>query len=159
MPQHSQWERQWVKGVGGLTEIGFSEDENYILVLSHNGRGVIDIASGQTIARDYEEAIIDNDWWNEEQKTVTGIGPLEGRQIEMVGLWGGQLATQKDDWSITITSNDRSDIVQAVCDSDSSAQVLDECITEIRAAGFSPGGNYLVVATSSDLALFSLNRC
>ena len=73
----------------------------------------------------------------------------------MVGLWGGQLAMQMDGWEVTIESRDRIDMVRVGHDSDAPVQMLYKCITQIQAVGFSPSGIFLVVATSSDLALFT----
>ena len=155
MPQNPQWELQWRKDVGGLTGIGFSEDESLILVMSHNGRGVFETTSGERVARDHKESSIDNNWWNEEKSTVIGIGPLEGQQIPVVGLWGGQLKTRSGNWEIRIEHGNGIDIVWAISDSGTANQALTKSVTEIRASGFSPNSKYLIVATSSDLYLFT----
>src|SRR6478609_9554462 len=46
--------------VGGLTEVGFAVG-SLLLVVSHQGRGVVDLASGNVLARDRQET---GAWFN-----------------------------------------------------------------------------------------------
>jgi hypothetical protein len=47
------WIASAVHAIGGLTEIGFADDTDLLLVVSHQGRGVLDCHTGQRIARDW----------------------------------------------------------------------------------------------------------
>ena len=62
--------------VGGVVAIGFDPTEEFILVISHSGRGVFSTQSWERVARDYELAYPENG-------LGTGIGPLEGLRIQM----------------------------------------------------------------------------
>jgi hypothetical protein len=44
----STWRKVTYLAVGGLTEVGFA-DGRLLLVVSHQGRGVVDLASGEPI--------------------------------------------------------------------------------------------------------------
>ena len=50
----SAWRKVTYLAVGGLTEVGFA-DGSLLLVISHQGRGVVDLASGELLARDRQE--------------------------------------------------------------------------------------------------------
>ena len=82
------WSRVAVRAVGGLTEIGFSTDEQFLLVVSWQGRGLIDTRSGEKVARSSEEPRAASPWRSEKGHVVLGIGPLDGVPIPCVGLWG-----------------------------------------------------------------------
>ena len=47
----STWRKVTYLAVGGLTEVGFA-GSTLLLVVSHQGRGVVDVASGEMLARD-----------------------------------------------------------------------------------------------------------
>ena len=51
----STWRKVTYLVVGGLTEVGFA-DGPLLLVVSHQGRGVVDLASGELLARDRHES-------------------------------------------------------------------------------------------------------
>ena len=80
------WAKQKVFVIGGLQYIGFSDDSNYLLVVSTSGRGVIDLSNFEMIARDREEY---GDWLDDTNLICTGIGPLGGKQIRIAGSGGG----------------------------------------------------------------------
>ena len=74
--------------VGGLTDLGFSKSSPYLLVISSQGRGVIDCQTGEKVARDYDEM---GDWFNPQQLLCQGIGPLASEWIQTCGINGGGL--------------------------------------------------------------------
>lgn len=85
----SAWRSCTKIAVGGLTEIGFSQRENHLLLtVSSSGRGVFDCLSGEKIARDYEEY---GDWYDPIKLTCRGIGPLSDEIISIAGMCGGGL--------------------------------------------------------------------
>ena len=57
------WSQVAVRAVGGLTEVGFADDTDLLLVVSSRGRGVFDCCSGQIVARDQTEP--DDGWYDE----------------------------------------------------------------------------------------------
>jgi len=50
------WRHVASHGIGGLTDIGYGEGSDLLLVVSHNGRGVFDCLSGERVARDRVES-------------------------------------------------------------------------------------------------------
>src|SRR5437868_6538834 len=49
------WEKVGYVAVAGLTEVGFSFAADLLMVVSHQGRGVVDVVTGAVIARDRDE--------------------------------------------------------------------------------------------------------
>ena len=82
------WHGPYSFTVSGLQYIGFSGDSKYLLVVSSDGIGLIDIETKETIARDYDraEALLD-----ERNLVCTGIGILENESIRLTGIGGGGL--------------------------------------------------------------------
>ena len=83
----SQWKKVAYLAVGGLTEVGFAAG-SLLLVVSHQGRGVVDLASGELLARDRQET---GAWFDPARRAALGIGPLDGVWISVCGLTGGHL--------------------------------------------------------------------
>jgi len=103
-PPPSPWKRVASYAVGGLTEIGFANQSDLVLVVSSNGRGVFDCTSGERLARDDDTA----DWWYDPvQLQAAGIGPLDGQFIRLAGLHGGGLPlSTRDGWSLWLVAPD-----------------------------------------------------
>ncbi len=55
--------------IGGLVAAGFDPDGNYLLVVSHSGRGVYDTRSWERVARDRELSYPEGGY-------AGGIGPI-----------------------------------------------------------------------------------
>jgi hypothetical protein len=83
------WSRRTVLAIGGVTDVGFSDCGRYLLVISHSGRGLFDLASGNLVARD--SAPVPESDRDDFAHTVAGFGPIEGEQVSVAGLWGGSL--------------------------------------------------------------------
>ena len=142
----------WVWGkiadlaVGGLTDVGFVPGSSLLLVVSHQGRGVVDLTTGEWVARDPQET---GSWFDAARRAVLGIGPADDQWIEVAGLTGGQLPTDTaDGWRARRTA-------QGVTLSGPAQErmVVPE-LEEIRAYGFSPDGRAFVVASSPSLTIF-----
>ncbi|WP_267104583.1 hypothetical protein [Xanthomonas sacchari] len=147
--------------VAGLHSIGFDMESEYLLVVSSAGRGVIDCHAGQKVARDYEE-----NYEGEEFLEANGIGPLQGKKIRTSGLPGGGLPLgTSDGWHIELVTLDwpiREIILVEPFSSLYGARYGKPAIFhkiyatyELRAIGFSYTGKTLVIATSSDIVIFS----
>lgn len=80
----SPWRKVAYLAVGGLTEVGFAAGF-LLLVVSHQGRGVVDLASGELLARDRHET---GAWFDAARRAALGIGPLDGTWIGVCGLAG-----------------------------------------------------------------------
>src|SRR5512146_269061 len=108
-------------------------------VVSHHGRGVLDLASGNVLARDRQET---GAWFDAARRAALGIGPLDGAWIGVCGLAGGQLpGATADGWQarasgvgVTVSAPGRAPLV--VSESE-----------EMRAFGFSPDGTTFIIAT------------
>ncbi len=151
--------------VGGLLGVGFATDpdsgRDLLLVASTSGLGLLDTVTGDRLARDSEP---DSGWPDDNDLTCQGIGPIAGRRVPMAGLAGGGLHTGSAGWSVDVVSpdwpNDRvllssgSPFVGGA-HGETWWQIFHSNYSELRAAGFSPSGATLVVATSSDIALWT----
>jgi hypothetical protein len=146
--------------VGGLRSVGFDRHTDVLLVVSSQGRGIIDCRSGEKLARDDEEF-----FEGEEHLEAEGIGLLQGKIIQMTGLFGGGLPlTTEDSWSIEVVCLNwptqdvlilppGSNLYGSIHNhSDRFEKVFsDACI---RAVGFSHSGRYFVIATTSDVTIY-----
>ncbi|GAA1612733.1 hypothetical protein GCM10009828_045820 [Actinoplanes couchii] len=148
---------------GGLIGVGFAADpvtgRDLLLVASHSGLSLIDTVTGDRPARDDEE---DVGWPDDEDLTCPGIGPIAGARVRMAGLLGGGLHRRtRDGWAVKVVSPDwPSDRVLLSADDhpwtgNAWWHVFHAEVTELRAAGFSPSGATLVVATTSDVTLWT----
>lgn len=143
--------------VGGLWAVGFGPGTDLLLVLSVNGRGIFDCASGERVARDPQEGEYD-----ETAETLLGIGPLAGARVPLCGTGGG-VVTQRtlpvssaDGWTVAVLQS-RDSVYERVAlrapNSDESITVLDA--EEVRAIGFSPTGQSVIVAEPHTLHVWS----
>jgi len=155
------WKRLAVHAVGGLTEVGFAEDSELLLVVSSQGRSVVDCRTGNRVARDRTES--NNSWYDERRLWAKGVGPLEGKSVRLAGLHGGGLPRGGiDGWSVAALPLDWPDVTLLLVDPwqsvyiDSARFAKLAVEREVRAFGFSPTGLSLVLATSSDLTVFGV---
>lgn len=157
------WKKLGKYAVGGLLEIGFSRQQELLLVISSQGRGVFDCRTGEKIFRCHEESY-DNP--NEQSLKSLGIGPLAEELIDLVGIYGGGLPTinKHGDSLISIAPNwPKTDII--FCEHYGSIYNENTCKHctvlaseyEIRAYGFSWQGNVLIYATSDGFTLYRKN--
>lgn len=147
--------------VGGLTEVGFADSSDLLLALSDAGRGLIDGRTGKLIARD------DDDAFDAGNLTADGIGPLAGVKVRMGGLRGGGLSTNTaDGWGLErcplawpddelILSPPGQTMFWTPKGQPMKLAKLAGFASEVRAFGFSPTGQTFVIATASDLAIFT----
>ncbi|MCJ8282366.1 MAG: hypothetical protein MJK14_21675 [Rivularia sp. ALOHA_DT_140] len=95
------WKLKTVISVGGLCSVGFDRNTENLLILSHQGRGVVDCSTGKKTARDYQ------DYYENQYLEAEGIGCLNGKFIKMTGLDGGGLPISTEDgWNLeSVTIN------------------------------------------------------
>jgi hypothetical protein len=142
----SPWRRVADLAIGGLTEIGFAAPR-LMLVVSHQGRAVLDCATRARIARDRQET---GDWFDASRPAAAGIGPLAGQWVIVTGLAGGSLlATTADGWQATSAA----DGVKLLGPGGTGLFVREP--GDIRAFGFSPSGDTFAVASPPSLVIFS----
>jgi hypothetical protein len=155
------WKWRGTHAIGGLTEVGFGDGSDLLLVVSSQGRGVFDCRTGSRVARD--PAAPDDGWYDERGLLAIGIGPLEASWIRLAGLHGGGLHRLGiDGWWVESLPVDWPDVTLLLVEPWQSVYVDSARFTklaverEVRAFGFSPTGMSLVVATSSDLMIFAI---
>ncbi|MDH3347823.1 MAG: hypothetical protein OEM02_06965 [Desulfobulbaceae bacterium] len=149
--------------IGGLRSIGFQRDSDLLLVVSEQGRGVIDCVTGITLTRDrseyYEDEIL---------LEAEGIGQMSGQSIRISGLYGGGLPNStSDNWSletVTLAWPEQSLLLVEPGSWLYGSLYGKPCNfykifsdSEIRAQGFSPTGRTLVIATTSEIYIYSRN--
>ena len=95
----SPWQHKTTILIGGLCSVGFDRDTENLLILSHQGRGVVDCSTGEKTARDKE------DYYENKYLEAEGIGCLSGKIIRMAGLDGGGLPTSTEDgWCLELVT-------------------------------------------------------
>jgi hypothetical protein len=154
------WKLVTTFAIGGLRSVGFDRESENLLVISSQGRGVIDCLTGEKVARDYEEF-----YENETSLEAQGIDILSDRTIRMSGLFGGGLPRiTEDGWQLEcvtlkwpeqmlILLPPNSHLYGSVTGHpDTMTKIFeDSCI---RACGFSYTGKSLIIATTSDVTVF-----
>ncbi|MEU9700338.1 hypothetical protein [Streptomyces sp. NPDC047981] len=153
--------------VGGLLGIGFDVDprsgNDLVMVVSSDGHGLFDAVTGERIARDRDP---DDDIPDGPDLACPGLGSLTGRRVRIAGLYGGGLhTTAHGGWCVDAVAPDWPN-ERVLLSKEGGApyrgehgqtwwHVFDAYWSELRAAGFSPSGRTLAVATSSDLTLWT----
>lgn len=151
------WKRLATFSTGGLRSVGYDRESDNLLVVSSQGRGVIDCLKGQKIARDDEEY-----YENETYLEAQGIGILSDRIIRMAGLFGGGLSTiTEDGWQlecVTLSFPEQMVILlppnsYLYSKPDRMTKIYEDA--DIRAYGFSYSGKSFVIATPSGVTIFA----
>jgi hypothetical protein len=161
-PPPASWRQVGVYAVGGLTEVGYADDTDLLLVVSGNGRGVFDARTGVRVAREPEGE--DDGWYDPVRLTAAGVGPLVGVKVRLAGLHGGGLpVTTADGWSVQLAFPDWP-AGMVVLEPPGAAVLVNHlsagCVRiadldVYMACGFSPTGRTLAVAEGHTLQLFS----
>lgn len=135
------------------------------MVVSTDGHGLFDAFTGEKIARDRDPDPGTSTPDRHPDLVCPGLGPITGVPVRIAGLFGGGLrGGSSDGWTVDLVSpewpHDR--VVLSTGQGIHKGQagepwrpVLDTDYSELRAAGFSPSGQTLAVATSSDLTLWT----
>lgn len=142
--------------IGGIYEVGFGDPVlgELLLVVTADGRGLVDCATGQVVARD--RAGIEEDWYDPDHLVAVGIGPLASVAVSVAGLHGGTLTQHTaDGWSVSVVDDSLDDRGITLVGPDGATTLDCPVAGEVRAAGFSPSGHSLVLAESAGLFLFS----
>ncbi len=149
--------------VGGLTDVGFADSSDLLICVSSAGLGVFDCLTSARLARDDSGEF----YFDTGNLLVSGIGPLEGMLIRTAGIAGGGLATSTHDgWIVErhpLAFPDAELFVgppgQTMLWTQHGAQTrlykLGGFVTDLRAFGFSPTGRSFIVATSSDVLIYT----
>nr|WP_308405988.1 hypothetical protein [Streptomyces panaciradicis] len=164
------WRRIAYAPVGGLLGIGFvshpSAGQDLVMVVSHDGHGLFDAVTGEKIARDRDPDAKDGNRDADPAQWCPGLGPVAGSRVRVAGLFGGELHTVSGDgWKLEVVApawpNERvllsrdGGLPHSGPHGERWWHIFDSHYSELRAAGFSPSGQTLAVATSSDLSLWT----
>ncbi|MEU0113115.1 hypothetical protein ABZ137_05140 [Streptomyces bobili] len=156
--------------VGGLLGIGFAvhpgSGNDLVMVVSQDGHGLFDAVTGERIARDRDPTPGDATPDGSEDLSCPGPAPIAGTRVRIAGLFGGGLHSGTGDgWSVEVVQpawpNERvllsrgEGLPHRGPHGEKWWHVFHASWSTFRAAGFSPSGRTLAVATSSDLTLWS----
>lgn len=155
--------------IGGLLGIGFAvhpeSGRDLVMVVSNDGHGLFDAVAGDKIARDRDPDPDTSTPDAAPDLTCPGLGPIAGTRVHIAGLFGGGLhSTTSDGWCLDVVSpewpNDRILLsanggIYEDPPGEGWWHIFHADYSTFRAAGFSPSGLTLAVATSSDLTLWT----
>ncbi|AOR35591.1 hypothetical protein BFF78_34995 [Streptomyces fodineus] len=170
VPAPEPWRRTAYAPVGGLLGIGFASHpgtgQDLVMVVSHDGHGLFDAVTGEKIARDRDPDPEDGGPDADPALRCPGLGPVAGSRVRIAGLFGGGLhTTSGDGWELEAVApawpNERvllsrdGGLPHSGPHGERWWHIFHSHYSELRAAGFSPSGQTLAVATSSDLSLWT----
>ncbi|MFG3030795.1 hypothetical protein ACGFZJ_20040 [Streptomyces sp. NPDC048253] len=169
-PWRPVFEYEYGVPVGGLLGIGFASHpdrgHDLVMVVSHDGHGLFDAVTGERIARDRDPDPEDSTPDAVADLTCPGLGPIAGSRVHIAGLFGGGLhTTTEDGWTLeAVTPAWPNDRVLLSVDGglphsgpygEKWWHIFHSTYSELRAFGFSPSGETIAVATSSDVSLWT----
>ena len=153
--------KKTVFAIGGLSEIGFSkQNPNLLLVISSQGRGVIDCQNSKLIERDNDT---NWDWIDSYEMTSQGIGILSNEVILVSGLHGGGLPIMNKSGERLLYMATEWPIIDIIFEPNFKSIYKEyeakECFRifhdfELRTYGFSYDGETFVIATSSEINIY-----
>ncbi|MGW3144377.1 MULTISPECIES: hypothetical protein [Streptomyces] len=169
-PWQPVFECEYGVPVGGLLGIGFASHpdsgHDLVMVVSRDGHGLFDAVTGEKIARDRDPDPEDSTPDDTADLSCPGLGPVAGSRVHIAGLFGGGLhTTTADSWTLEVVTpawpNDRvllsrdGGLPHSGPHGERWWHIFHSHYSELRAVGFSPSGQTLAVATSSDVSLWT----
>lgn len=160
------WTHKKTFAIGGLENIGYAPNQDFLIVLSSQGQGIFNCKTGEKIARQND----DSDWWeNFDQTTnsIVGFDLLENIKIKTHGLYGDDNLpkTSQDNWTLIVTEPEPDDnpfekyLVKRIYlvspDKEEKIFIAKDGACELRAFGFSDTGDTFIIALSCDLTIYS----
>lgn len=162
------WNKIGHHAVGGLREVGFVENTDYLLVLGSNGRTIFNCITNEKTARDRQDYYSEN--WDYNTGIIEGVGLFEGKKI----ICGGfefpdpTLKETNDSWSIKIKKelrpNYKNELQRAevmfLFNSKTSREIEVEVFhySITRAYGFSNTGRSFIIAHSHGVDIWTRNE-
>jgi len=150
--------RNWVLrrrlSLGGAVSFGFPDDDS-LLVVSWNGRGLYNILDLTRVARIPGE-LNGADWLRDDGTTVKGIGQFSQSWVSTFGLFGGDpIIRTFDGYRINFVTSGNETIGCNVSSPDDAIQSIHiEDTSEFRAASFNPNGRFFVMLYSDVLVTY-----
>lgn len=147
--------------IGGLSNVGFSKKiPEMLLVVSSQGRGIIDCSKFELIERDYDDSW---EWSDIYELWTMGIGKLSDEKILVSGIHGGGLPFLNkygDSIQFMATQWPIIDLIfEPHCKSLYKENESKDCFRifhdyELKTYGFSYNGDYFITATSSEVNVY-----
>ncbi len=157
------WNKIGFQSVGGLREVGFIEDTDYLMVLGR-GRTIFNCLTNEKTARDRQDYYVEN--WDASTGIIEGFDLFVGKQI----LCGGfeypdsMLKETKDKWGIKIEQDIRPDYKKELKEAEVMYLISERGNVKIevkvfhysitRAYGFSKTGKSFIVAESDGVTMW-----
>lgn len=164
------WRRVAFVPVGGLLGVGFASHpdsgRDLVMVVSRDGHGLFDAVTGEKLARDRDPDPESSTPDEAADLSCPGLGPITGSRVHIAGLYGGGLhTTAEDGWTLeavvpawpnhrVLLSGDGG-LPHAGPHGERWWHIFHSHYSELRAFGFSPSGETIAVATSSDVSLWT----
>lgn len=150
------WALRHTVRTGGLIGVGFGAASDLLLVATHDGRGIVDCATGELLARDDDPLFP----FDEDTRKAKGLGPLADQEIMIAGpIYGGTLLTEtRDGWRLLGQLTNSSDDVVILfppADENGESSTFTGFVPEIRVFGFSPTGRSFVIGTGAEIYTFA----
>jgi len=160
------WTHKNTFAIGGLENVGYATDQDFLIVLSSQGQGIFNCKTGEKVARQYD----DSNWWdkfNESTNSIVGFDFLENVDITTCGLYGEDnlSKTTQDGWILIISEPEPDDkpfekyLVKKIYlqspDKKEKTLVGKDGACELRTFGFSDTGDTFIIALSCDLTIYS----
>lgn len=169
-PWRPVYENAYGRPVGVLLGVGFASHpesgRDLVMVVSGDGHGLLDAVTGEKIARDRDPEPDDSTPDAVADLACPGLGPITGTRVPIAGLFGGGLhTTTGDGWTLeavtpawpnhrVLLSTDGG-LPHSGPHGEQWWHIFHSTYSELRAFGFSPSGETIAVATSSDVSLWT----
>ncbi len=159
------WKKIGDIAVGGLREVGYNNNEEYLVVLSSNGRGIFSCKTGQKVARDYDDYYMEK--YDSDNGIVEGFDCLKGEKIVCCGLEFEDFLKKEtsDGWKVVKNPPEPDDspferynVEKIYLLNKSGNQIIYTTkisVCELRTYGFSTNGMTFIVATSCSLEIWN----
>lgn len=165
-----EWKLTTCAAIDGLLGVGFLRndaiEQDKVLIVGNAGQTLLDCTTGEQLHRNREDDGFDVETLTAFDLRQNGC-PLP---VQMAGLYGGGLHTVTDDgWTVEAIAADwpihyyilnrpgHSIYLDAKLGDDTQFYLFEKDY-ENRAWGFSPSGNSLIYACSSDVTIWSRHR-
>ncbi len=139
--------------LGGLVAVGFDSSNRYLLAVSHNGRGLFDLASGERIAKDHEDWA-ERPWYFDDKNQCCGIGALKDEVFDIVGLHGGSAYRSAGDGSMACRIHRDGYNWKALVSDDGLEEEICSDDEGLKGIALSHDGNWFIVGIASRIDVY-----
>ncbi|MFP7486257.1 hypothetical protein SFC65_19025 [Priestia filamentosa] len=157
------WTYKGSFNVGGFEYFGFDESSDLLLVVSSDGRGIIDLAKAEKVARDHTE-----DFYLDESLLICkGFDILKDKSIKLAGKYGGSGLPIRSKFGDSL----RRVSPLFPCEDIIYQPAFEDCFVEgynkncvriyrgfLYCFGFSYSGNYFAIADDNGISFWERNN-